>query len=128
MKKLKYNEEVELKFETTPGFRSAWEKNGLTAQDFALLKQEFINFETRNEDPSKRIGTTEDSTGGAIKYRFGNPHEPSGKSGGFRIICHMRGRRIYTFIWLYPKSSKSSLNDAEKALIKRTIEGLKKKK
>lgn len=127
MNKQKYNENVELVFEITKSFRSTWKKLGLTDHDLALLKQEIIDFETQNEDPSKRIGPTEDGTGGAIKYRFGIPHEASGKRGGLRIILHVRGRRTYTFIWLFSKSSKASLNDAEKAAIKKTTEALKKK-
>lgn len=126
-KSKKYNEDVELSFIYTKAFMKAWKKSGLTNQDLARFEQEVKEFEETNEDPSQQLGETQSGTGGGIKYRFSSSDDPSGKSGGSRIIYTRFGRRVYAMIYVYSKSSKESLSGAEKTMIKQVIQVIKKK-
>lgn len=125
LKKPKYNENVTLEFEYAPNFMKLWSHYGLTSHDLARFEQEVKDFEETNEDGGKTLGDLIETAGGAIKYRFSSSEDPSGKSGGYRIIYYRYGRRIYSMVIVYSKADKSSLTQGEKNDLRASIQKTK---
>ena len=73
------------------------------------------------ESPDK--GDLIQKTGGLRKIRMGTGNQ--GKSGSARVIYFLATAEVIYLVMAYPKSTKDSITDAEKAELKKLTQRLK---
>lgn len=86
-----------------------------TDDELRELQKELI------ESPDK--GALIQKTGGLRKIRMATGNQ--GKSGSARVIYFLATSEVIFLVMAYPKSTKDSLTDAEKTVLKKLVQQLK---
>ncbi|ECJ7923809.1 addiction module toxin RelE [Salmonella enterica] len=103
-----------IEFIETPIF-SRQIKQIATDDELRELQKELI------ESPDK--GDIIQKTGGLRKIRMATGNQ--GKSGSVRVIYFLATSEVIFLVMAYPKSTKDSLTDAEKTVLKKLAQQLK---
>lgn len=104
-------------FVQTNEFTGLWDKLGFKDNDLRRLELEILK--------NPKIGKTVRGTGKLRKMRFAFGNQ--GKSGSVRV-CYVdfEAKQMVYFITVYPKNEKDNLSNAERNMIRKSIEILEK--
>lgn len=99
-------------------FSRHWDRLELTDKDLAMLQIAIM--------VDRSASPVIEGTGGLRKLRFVPPGWPGGKSGALRV-CHAFLEEVGTVVLgiVYEKGAKDDLDDREKAILRQTIDRIK---